>query len=57
MKPFRLRDAVAACGGRYVGPEADLDRTVTLVTSDSRTAGPGALFVAFRGDALAPDSA
>lgn len=50
MKPFRLRDAVAACGGRYVGPEADLDRTVTLVTSDSRTAGPGALFVAFRGE-------
>ena len=50
MKPFALRDAVRACGGRYVGPEAALDREVTFVTSDSRTAAPGALFVAFKGE-------
>lgn len=50
MKPFVLRDAVEACGGRYVGPEAGLDSEVTFVTSDSRTAGPGALFVAFKGE-------
>lgn len=50
MKPFLLRDAVNACGGRYVGDEAALDQTVTFVTSDSRTAAPGALFVAFRGE-------
>ena len=50
MKPFRLKEAVAACEGRYVGPEAVLDSEVTFVTSDSRTAAPGALFVAFRGE-------
>ncbi|MBR1561130.1 MAG: UDP-N-acetylmuramoyl-tripeptide--D-alanyl-D-alanine ligase [Clostridia bacterium] len=50
MKPFLLREAVAACGGRYVGPEAALDERVTFVTSDSRTAAPGALFVAFVGE-------
>lgn len=50
MKPFLLKDAVNACGGRYVGPEAALNREVSFVTSDSRTAGPGALFVAFRGE-------
>ncbi len=50
MKPFLLRDAVYACGGRYVGPEAALDREVSFVTSDSRTAAPGALFVAFKGE-------
>ena len=49
MKPFALRDAVAAIGGRYVGDAAALDREVAFVTSDSRTAGPGALFVAFKG--------
>ena len=49
MKPFLLRDAVAATGGRFCGSEADLDRQITFVTSDSRTAGPGALFVAFKG--------
>ena len=50
MKPFYLKDAVAACGGRYVGPESALDQTVSLVTSDSRSAGPRALFVAFKGE-------
>ena len=50
MKPFALKDAVAACGGRYVGDPAALDREVTFVTSDSRTAAPGALFVAFKGE-------
>ena len=49
MKPFLLKDALAACGGRYMGDEAALEREVTFVTSDSRTAGPGALFVAFKG--------
>ena len=50
MKPFLLKDAVAACGGRYVGPEEALNREITAVTSDSRTAGPGSLFVAFQGE-------
>ena len=50
MKPFLLRDALNASGGRWFGPEAALEREVTFVTNDSRTAGPGALFVAFRGE-------
>ncbi len=50
MKPFLLSEAVKAIGGRYVGDAAALDRAITSVTSDSRTAGPGALFVAFRGN-------
>ena len=50
MKPFLLKDAVRATGGRYIGPESALEREVTLVTSDSRTAGQGALFFAFRGE-------
>ena len=50
MKPFLLSDAVRAIGGRYVGDEAALDRQITSVTSDSRTAGAGALFIAFKGN-------
>ena len=49
MKPFLVKDAVSACGGRFVGDETALAREVTFVTSDSRTAAPGALFVAFKG--------
>ena len=50
MKPFLLREAVAACGGRLIGDTVALDREVTFVTSDSRTAGPGGLFVALKGE-------
>ena len=49
MKPFLLKDAVAAIGGRYVGDADALNREITFVTSDSRTAAPGALFIAFKG--------
>lgn len=49
MKPFTLRDALNAVGGRYFGDEAALDATIGRVTSDSRTAGPGALFIALKG--------
>lgn len=49
MKPFLLRDAVRATGGRFFGDEAALEREIRFVTSDSRTAAEGALFVAFKG--------
>ena len=49
MKPFTLRDALKAVGGHYCGSEAALDAVITGVTSDSRTAGPGALFIALKG--------
>ena len=41
MKPFTLREALAAVNGRYFGDEAALERIVEGVTSDSREAGPG----------------
>lgn len=50
MKPFTLADAARAVGGVYRGSEAALDSRITYVTSDSRTAGSGALFVAFTGN-------
>ena len=50
MKPFLLSDALRAMDGRYFGDEAALDREITRVTSDSRDAGEGALFVAFKGN-------
>lgn len=49
MKPFFVKDAVRAVGGRFFGDPAALDGRVDSVTSDSRLANPGALFVAFRG--------
>ena len=38
---FTVRQALAAVGGEYAGPEEALDREVTFVTSDSRAAAPG----------------
>ena len=49
MKPFLLKDVVAATGGAFRGDASALEREITFVTSDSRTAAPGALFVAFKG--------
>lgn len=49
MKPFALRDALNAVNGRYRGDPAALDTRITSVTSDSREAGPGALFIALKG--------
>lgn len=49
MKTFTVREAVRAIGGRYFGSEAQLDKQITNVTSDSRTVGEGSMFVAFRG--------
>ncbi len=49
MKPFLLNDALRAMGGQYFGDEGALGLAITRVTSDSRDAGDGALFVAFKG--------
>ena len=35
--------------GRYFGNEAELESDIDRVTSDSRTAGTGALFIALKG--------
>lgn len=49
MKAFTVRDALAACNGQFYGDESALERVVTSVSSDSRTAKVGVLFVAFKG--------
>lgn len=49
MRPFLLGDAVKATGGRFFGDAEALSSEITFVTSDSRTAAPGALFIAFKG--------
>lgn len=50
MKPTRLRDLLAVCGGTYVGEDSLLERLVTDVVIDSRKAGPGTVFVAYAGE-------
>ncbi len=49
MKAFTVRDALTACKGKFYGDESTLDRIISSVSSDSRTAKDGALFVAFKG--------
>lgn len=49
MKSFTVAQLVQATGGKYFGSAEALDREITFVTSDSRQAAPGALFVAFVG--------
>ena len=49
MKSFTVAQLVEATGGRYYGDEAALNHEITFVTSDSRQAAPGALFIAFVG--------
>lgn len=49
MRAFTVADAVRATGGSYRGDAAGLERRILSACSDSRQAGPGALFVAYRG--------
>jgi UDP-N-acetylmuramoyl-tripeptide--D-alanyl-D-alanine ligase len=44
---WRLGDLAREAGGRLVGPA---EREVTAVSTDTRTLGPGALFVAVKGE-------
>lgn len=46
MRPIRLSDIARWTEGRLIGPDA----TVTAISTDTRTIGPGALFVALRGE-------
>ncbi len=49
MKDLTVKNIAGACGGRYHGPAELLDREVTSVTTDSREAAPGCLFVPMKG--------
>ena len=49
MKPFTLQEIAAACGGTYVGDEAQKSQCVTSVERDSRQIRDGSLFLAIKG--------
>ncbi len=49
MKGLTLCRIAGVCGGIYKGNEADLEKEITAVTTDSRRAEPGCLFAAIRG--------
>jgi len=50
MKNLTLEHILEACGGRFFGDPASLQKEITSVTTDSRTAGAGALFAAIPGE-------
>ncbi len=50
MKEMTLANIAAACGGTYHGSEEDLYREVKNITTDSREAEAGSLFVAIKGE-------
>ncbi|MDO5134969.1 MAG: UDP-N-acetylmuramoyl-tripeptide--D-alanyl-D-alanine ligase [Eubacteriales bacterium] len=50
MKNLTLENIAGACGGIYHGPEEQKQRTVESITTDSRKAQPGCLFVAIPGE-------
>ena len=45
-----LNDMILACGGRWQGNEALLDKTPVNIVTDSRQAGEGSLFLALKGE-------
>lgn len=50
MKNLTLENIAKACGGTYVGLEEDRSREVENITTDSREAKEGSLFVAIAGE-------
>ena len=50
MKPFTLEEIAAACGGTYVGSQAEKKTVITSVERDSRQIKNGSLFLAIRGE-------
>ena len=50
MKNMTLANIAAACGGTYHGNEEDQNKEVLSITTDSRKAEPGCLFIAIRGE-------
>ncbi|MCD7735777.1 MAG: UDP-N-acetylmuramoyl-tripeptide--D-alanyl-D-alanine ligase [Lachnospiraceae bacterium] len=50
MKNMTLSRIAKACGGIYYGSEADREREISSITTDSRKAEPGCLFAAIKGE-------
>ena len=50
MKNLTLRNLTEVCGGTYHGPETELDKEVTAITTDSRKIEKNCLFVPIVGE-------
>lgn len=50
MKNMTLGNIAAACSGTYYGTEEAKEKTIADITTDSRKAGKGSLFVAIKGE-------
>lgn len=50
MKNMTLENIAKSCGGEYHGSEEDRIKIVDNITTDSRQAGEGSLFVAIKGE-------
>ena len=50
MKNMSLSQIAEACGGVYYGDKALADREAASITTDSRQAAEGCLFVAVKGE-------
>lgn len=50
MKNLTLANIAMACGGTCFGADADREKEVMSITTDSRQAEPGSLFVAIKGE-------
>lgn len=49
MKNMTLANIARACGGKYIGSEAELQREITGAVIDSRLVEPGYLFIPIKG--------
>jgi len=50
MKPITIREILEAVDGKLLGDFTDLEHTVTLVDTDSRSIQPGSLFIPLVGE-------
>lgn len=50
MKSMTIREILNSCCGEYIGNENMLDTAVTSITTDSRNATDGSMFVAIKGE-------
>ncbi len=50
MEPITIREILEAVDGKLLGSFTDLERTVTLVETDSRSIQPGSLFIPLTGE-------
>ena len=50
MEAISVQELLEAVGGTLIGPEADLEKTISRVDTDSRNIHPGSLFIPLVGE-------